>query len=176
MRPATRDRQVAAITRRMAAVSVPVDARVGIRDSLTGTPVDTAILTWADWSAGRIGRGNTCASPAAAMMMAKRLGIVAHGTATMPDMPTEAVVIDGLVARLERRLARPFKVYYLQYAPATAKARACGFGDDVTTLYRRVRRARLVIADGFPGALGRLYGRAVGGQFDKMQGSRYLAP
>jgi hypothetical protein len=147
------------------------DGRTGIKDHLTGTPVDAAILLWADWSTGRLGRGNGCASPAASMMQAKKLGIVAHGSAPIPDMPRDAVRIDGLVARLPRLLARPFKVYYLQWAPPEVKARACGFGPDTGRLYRRVRRARLVIAQGYTEAQ-RATARS---RFDKLQVFPYLA-
>ena len=122
------------------------DDRRGIRDELTGTAVDVAIALWVDWSTGRVGWGR-CSSPAAMLMEAKRVGIASRGTATLPEMPAEAVAIDGLVAKLERPLKRPFKVYYLQYAPPEAKAHVCGFGRDVTKLYRHVRRARLSIAD-----------------------------
>lgn len=124
------------------------DARTGIRDHLVGTPVDAAILLWAEWTTGRTGWGGS-SSPAALLMLAKKIGIAPRGTSVLPDMPAAAAKVDTLVARLERLLARPFKVYYLQYAPPSAKARVCGFGDDVTTLYRHVRRARLVIAAGF---------------------------
>jgi hypothetical protein len=127
---------------------VSVDLRVGIRDELTGSPVDIAINVWADWTRGPAGWGR-CSSPAALLMLAKELGIAPRGTATPPEMPAEALLVDRLVAGLERSLARPFKIYYLQWAPADVKARACGFGSDVVTLYRHVKRARLVIADGF---------------------------
>jgi hypothetical protein len=147
------------------------DGRTGIRDDLTGTAVDAAILLWADWSTGRLGRGNGCASPAASMMQAKKLGIVAHGSAPVPDMPRDAVRIDGLVARLPRLLARPFKVYYLQWAPPEVKARACGFGRDTGTLYRRVRRARLVIAAGYA----EVERTAARRRFDKVQLFSYLS-
>ena len=116
-----------------------------LRDEFSGTPVDHAILLWAQWSTGRVGWGR-CSSPAAMCMEAKLVGIASRGTATLPEMPSEAVAIDGLVAKLERPLKRPFKIYYLQYAPAEAKAKACGFGKDTTKLYRHVKRARLAIA------------------------------
>jgi hypothetical protein len=122
--------------------------RAGIRDELSGTAVEHAILLWATWSTGSFGWGR-CTSPAAMLMLAKEVGIAPRGTAPMPEMPAEAAQIDGLVAKLERPLKRPFKIYYLQYAPAEAKARACGFGTDVSKLYRHVRRARLVIAGKF---------------------------
>ena len=124
------------------------DHRAGIRDELAGTPVDEAISLWAAWSTGRVGWGR-CSSPAAMLMEARRVGIASRGTATLPEMPSEAVQIDGLVGRLDRPLKRPFKIYYLQYAPAEAKAKACGFGSDTTKLYRHVKRARLKIAEGF---------------------------
>ena len=124
------------------------DARAGIHDELTGTPVDDAIQLWADWTKGG-GRWGRSSSPAALLMLAKKIGIAPRGTAVLPEMPGPAERVDHLVARLERDLQRPFKVYYLQYAPAADKARRCGFGDDTTKLYRHVRRARLVIADGY---------------------------
>jgi hypothetical protein len=136
-------------------VSAADDARTGIRDAHTGTPVDAAILLWADWSTGRVGRSG-CSSPAAQMMLAKKLGVVPHGTASIPEMPTEAVVVDALVARLERKLCRPFKVYYLQWAPLYVKAKACGFGTNTDAMVNHVKRARAVISEGFNPGLVRL--------------------
>ena len=124
------------------------DARTGIRDALVGTPVDRAILLWADWTKGG-GKWPGASSPAALLMLAKKLGVCPRGTAVLPDMPPEAAKVDALVARLERELKRPFKVYYLQYKPSIDKARICGFGDDTTKFYRHVKRARLWIADGW---------------------------
>lgn len=110
--------------------------------------VETAIDAWARWTRGDEVRGGA-SSPAWLCMQARKVGIAPRGTAPTPEMPDNVLRIDQSVALLERPLARPFKVYYLQYAPVEEKAARCGLRDQVRTFYRLVERARLIVAENY---------------------------
>lgn len=112
-----------------------------------------AIEQWAAWTRGSIGGG--CVSPAWLMMQANMVGITVAGTAPLPEMSEDACLVDQVVCRLPAKLAKPFKVYYLQYAPAEEKAVRCGLRGRLRTFYRRVERARLRVADDFMRSLRR---------------------
>lgn len=109
---------------------------------------EIAIDAWARWTRGEESRGGAT-SPAWLMMQAKKVGICPRGTAPLPDMPENVLRIDQAVAKLDRVLAKVFKVYHLQYAPATDKAARCGLRGKVRTFYRLVERAKLIVADLF---------------------------
>lgn len=109
---------------------------------------EVAIDAWARWTRGGEFRGGSN-SPAWLMMQAKQVGICPRGTAPLPDMPDNVLWIDQAVARLEKGLARVFKVYYLQYADAAEKAQRCNLGSNVRKFYRLLNRAQLLVAEYF---------------------------
>lgn len=109
---------------------------------------ETAIDAWARWTRGEESRG-ACTSPAWLMMQAKQVGIAPRGTAPLPDMPDNVLKVDQAVAKLTKSLARVFKTYYLQYAPAAEKAARCGLRGNVRKFYRLVQRAKLFVVGEF---------------------------
>lgn len=123
------------------------DARRGIVDDLPAD-IDALIEDWAKFERSGAGRsmvGGTV-SILAAMIEAKRLGIFSRGTNWLePEMPASVALVDSAVARLERPERKAFRQFYLAYATAEDKARRCRC--DVSTFYRRVKRARRIVGD-----------------------------
>jgi hypothetical protein len=133
----------------MAAVmSEVIDRRRGVID---GVPVEISALfdAWAKWLKdnpdGPSGWPGQEQSPAYRMMQSKLLGVASFGTAAPPSMPIKLLLVDQGVARLKRRERRAFRAFYLQYRVVEDKAAFCGC--DVTTFYRRLKRARIEVAD-----------------------------
>jgi hypothetical protein len=122
------------------------DRRRGVLDELSAD-IDALLDEWARFErmSGRLGPGGGL-SILAAMIEAKKLGIVSRGTNWMePEMPRDVALVDAGVARLETPLRKAFRQFYLNYARAEDKARVCRC--DVTTFYRRVKRARRLVAN-----------------------------
>lgn len=126
---------------------VRLDRRRGLLDDCPWQ-VAAGLEAWADWCRryrrGMYGGG----SAAYRMMQAKKLGIGVLGTTVEPVMPAHIAWFDKAIARLARVNGpeqQALRVHYRSYAPSLAKAAECGC--TVATFYRRVRRARALIAE-----------------------------
>lgn len=121
-----------------------IDRRRGVLDDI---PADaaSAMDEWADWVRQFRDLPAGAVSPAYRMMQAKLLGVAAHGTRLEPEMPGHIAAVDHAVGHLPTKLKRAFRTYYLVYAPTEAKASRCRC--DVTTFYRRLRKARRIVAN-----------------------------
>lgn len=128
-------------------MSPATDRRRGITDDLPAE-IDALIEAWAKFEragGSRLPVGGTI-SILAAMIEAKQLGIFSRGTNWLePEMPAAVALVDAAVARLERPERKAFRQFYTAYASAEDKARRCRC--DVSTFYRRVKRARRIVGD-----------------------------